>query len=294
MSWCDSSLDGWGTMLQAGFHSWLGHWISQLPQSFLPTALWPWGLWLPHKASNLSAICELSTKMREPRRLTTYGGLQSLLQGQLYFSYLNTKPIPAWITWGNDGQCCSVLVWTMWGMADHQESSKIWGLQPPAHAGSLLADFSTLKMEPTRSSEMSVHTRSTQCHTPEDGILHQESSLSQWFFFTMFFDSSHIVFYVQGWAIWSLKVSLYSGQIPIASLTERPLQPVVLATTVMNVLEAYLVLSCTTTDSGWYNDIYALAARVLYILTVCSQSVQHIHCHIRTAYARDPKANVVY
>jgi hypothetical protein len=45
-------------------------------------------------------------------------------------------------------------------------------LQPPAHAGSSLADFSALKMEAIRSSETSVHTRSTQRHIPEDGILH--------------------------------------------------------------------------------------------------------------------------
>jgi hypothetical protein len=37
--------------------------------------------------------------------------------------------------------------------------------QPPAHAGSSLADFSTLKMEAIRSFEKSVHTRSTQRHT---------------------------------------------------------------------------------------------------------------------------------
>jgi hypothetical protein len=45
-------------------------------------------------------------------------------------------------------------------------------LQPPAHAGSSLADFSTLNMEAIRSSETSVHTRSTWCHIPENGILH--------------------------------------------------------------------------------------------------------------------------
>jgi hypothetical protein len=44
--------------------------------------------------------------------------------------------------------------------------------QPPAHAGSSLADFSTLKMEAIPSSETSVHTRSTLRHMPEDGILH--------------------------------------------------------------------------------------------------------------------------
>jgi hypothetical protein len=43
--------------------------------------------------------------------------------------------------------------------------------QPPAHAGSSLADSSTLKMEKIRSSETSVHTRSTRHHIPKDGIL---------------------------------------------------------------------------------------------------------------------------
>jgi hypothetical protein len=46
-------------------------------------------------------------------------------------------------------------------------------LQLPAHAGSSLEDFSTLKMEAIRSSETSVQsTISTRRHTPEDGILH--------------------------------------------------------------------------------------------------------------------------
>jgi hypothetical protein len=45
-------------------------------------------------------------------------------------------------------------------------------LHPPAHAGSSLADFSTLKMEAIRSSETSVQsTRSTRRHILEDGIL---------------------------------------------------------------------------------------------------------------------------
>jgi hypothetical protein len=44
----------------------------------------------------------------------------------------------------------------------------VWSLQPPANAGSSLADFSTLKMEAIRSSETSVHTRSTQFHIPEN------------------------------------------------------------------------------------------------------------------------------
>jgi hypothetical protein len=41
----------------------------------------------------------------------------------------------------------------------------------PAHAGSSLADFSTLKKEAILSSETSVGTRSTQHHIPEDCIL---------------------------------------------------------------------------------------------------------------------------
>jgi hypothetical protein len=43
--------------------------------------------------------------------------------------------------------------------------------QPPAHAGSALADFSTPKMVAIRSSETSVNVRSTQRHIPEDDML---------------------------------------------------------------------------------------------------------------------------
>jgi hypothetical protein len=49
---------------------------------------------------------------------------------------------------------------------------RVCSVQPPAHAGSSLADYSTLKIETIRSSETSVHTRSTQGHIPQDGILH--------------------------------------------------------------------------------------------------------------------------
>jgi hypothetical protein len=45
-------------------------------------------------------------------------------------------------------------------------------LQPPAHSGSSLDEFSTLKMEAIHSSERSVRTRSRWRHIPEDGILH--------------------------------------------------------------------------------------------------------------------------
>jgi hypothetical protein len=47
------------------------------------------------------------------------------------------------------------------------------------NAGSSLADFSTLKMEAIRSSEKSVHTRSTRRHIPEDGILSVQISFLQ-------------------------------------------------------------------------------------------------------------------
>jgi hypothetical protein len=57
------------------------------------------------------------------------------------------------------------------------EESRLLGcgacrLQPPTHAGSSLADIPTLNMEAIRSSETSVHTRSTRRHIPEDSILH--------------------------------------------------------------------------------------------------------------------------
>jgi hypothetical protein len=44
------------------------------------------------------------------------------------------------------------------------------------HAGSSLADFSSLKMDVIGSSETSVHTRSTRRHIPEDGILYSHRS----------------------------------------------------------------------------------------------------------------------
>jgi hypothetical protein len=44
-------------------------------------------------------------------------------------------------------------------------------MQPSAHAGSSLADFSTIKMESIRSSETSVYIRSTQLYVTEGGIL---------------------------------------------------------------------------------------------------------------------------
>jgi hypothetical protein len=57
-------------------------------------------------------------------------------------------------------------------------------LQPSAHAGSSLTDFFTLTMEAIRSSETSVHTRSTRRHIPEDGIPQSLNYLirSHWFY----------------------------------------------------------------------------------------------------------------
>jgi hypothetical protein len=49
-------------------------------------------------------------------------------------------------------------------------------LQPSADAGSLLADFSTLKVEVIRSSETSVHTRSTGA-TPQKMTLFKSYSV---------------------------------------------------------------------------------------------------------------------
>jgi hypothetical protein len=64
-----------------------------------------------------------------------------------------------------------------------------WDVQPPAHAGSSLADFSTQKMEAIRSSETWVHTRSTRRHIPEDGILHshRRENLKFYIFKSIFF-----------------------------------------------------------------------------------------------------------
>jgi hypothetical protein len=56
-------------------------------------------------------------------------------------------------------------------------SFKEGSLQPPAHAGSSLADFFILKMEAICCSETSVHTK-TQRHIPRDGILLGSNCLS--------------------------------------------------------------------------------------------------------------------
>jgi hypothetical protein len=67
------------------------------------------------------------------------------------------------------------LVWTDFSegrIASIFRVDKSSSEEPLAHAGSSLADFSTLKMEVIRPSETSVHTRSTRRQIPEDDILH--------------------------------------------------------------------------------------------------------------------------
>jgi hypothetical protein len=53
-----------------------------------------------------------------------------------------------------------------------QPKQLVLRLQPPADAGSPLADFSTLKMEAMCSFETSVNVGSTPRHIPEDDILY--------------------------------------------------------------------------------------------------------------------------
>jgi hypothetical protein len=77
-----------------------------------------------------------------------------------------------WTEASDKRQVKSSLLWRQEPSLCMLPGRKILSLQPPANAGSLLADFSTLKMEAIRSAETSVHTRSTRRHIPEDGILH--------------------------------------------------------------------------------------------------------------------------
>jgi hypothetical protein len=59
--------------------------------------------------------------------------------------------------------------------------------QPPAHAGYLLADFATIKMEAIRSSETSVRTRSTRHHILEDSILNTRKVIAlEFYIYTLF------------------------------------------------------------------------------------------------------------
>jgi hypothetical protein len=66
-----------------------------------------------------------------------------------------------------------ILIWCWTTICFQYSHSPSWnGLQPPAHAGSSLKDFSTLKMEVICTSETFVQTRYTRRHIPEDGTLH--------------------------------------------------------------------------------------------------------------------------
>jgi hypothetical protein len=68
------------------------------------------------------------------------------------------------------------VVCKIWGFhGDYEECrllgcGAVWAELPP-HAGSSLANFSTLKMEAIRSSKSSVHTRPPGRHIPEHDVL---------------------------------------------------------------------------------------------------------------------------
>jgi hypothetical protein len=59
----------------------------------------------------------------------------------------------------------------------HLQGRKIRGWGTSVSRWLQTADFSTLKMEVIRTSETSVHARSTQRHIPEDGILQEKTWL---------------------------------------------------------------------------------------------------------------------
>jgi hypothetical protein len=61
--------------------------------------------------------------------------------------------------------------WGFFTLSTVRKLHAVATLQPPSHAGSSLADFSTLKIVAILFSETSVHTRSTQHHFLEYGIL---------------------------------------------------------------------------------------------------------------------------
>jgi hypothetical protein len=75
----------------------------------------------------------------------------------------------------------------------------VCSLQLPAHAGSSLADFSTLKMEVIHSSETLIYTRSTRRHIPEDGILHshRRENLKSDTIYLIFLFSANLIFLLE-------------------------------------------------------------------------------------------------
>jgi hypothetical protein len=58
------------------------------------------------------------------------------------------------------------------GRKIREQGTSVSSLQPPADAGSSLADFSALRMQAIRFSETLIQARSTWHHIPEDSILH--------------------------------------------------------------------------------------------------------------------------
>jgi hypothetical protein len=85
----------------------------------------------------------------------------------IFLWFVNRHGLPESLSW-DVPSCINFL--TSWRMP----SSGMWhrlSLQPPAHAGSSFADFSTLKIEAIRSSETSVHTRSHGATSQKTALL---------------------------------------------------------------------------------------------------------------------------
>jgi hypothetical protein len=81
-----------------------------------------------------------------------------------------------------------------------EEPVWIGELQPPVHAGSLITDFYSLKMDAVHSLETFFYTISTQCHIPEDGIL------PYWLSCNLF-----TYFYINGSVTDAVNISDYAG-----------------------------------------------------------------------------------
>jgi hypothetical protein len=95
----------------------------------------------------------------------------------IYFSHYGEEDRSLSLTDVNGYVIIRNLLWRMpssglWRRVDVLWTDVSEQLQPPAQAGSSLADFYLLKIEAIRSSETSVHTISTRLHIQEDGILH--------------------------------------------------------------------------------------------------------------------------
>jgi hypothetical protein len=96
------------------------------------------------------------------------------------------------------------LVWTD---VSEEQIGSIFSVENPrarkqreqVAASSSIEDFSTLKMEVIRSSETSVHTRSTRRHIPEDGIL-QHIGYLRFELLTAVFMKSFIIWDIMPWS----------------------------------------------------------------------------------------------